>query len=279
VLGVANRVPPSIAEEPGSPTTTPAGEDYLGDIWGPEDIAARDALSSGEQWLRAVELADAGFGDLADDEFRALIDANRHQPWLIFRLVQEIEKLGRPWVSAPAAAVIAGSKEISVLLKLAYPLAYFEIVSDEASADGFSPYLLLALVRQESLYDPSAVSPAEAMGLTQVIPSTADGIAEQLGVEGFRYTDLLRPRVSLRFGAHYLGSQIEGFGGVTAVALAAYNGGPANAGRWWEAAGGDPDLFLETIEYPETRAYVELVMENYAKYLYTYGEVFTPSLP
>lgn len=76
------------------------------------------------------------------------------------------------------------------------------------------------------------------MGLTQVIPSTADGIAAKLEVEDFRYTDLFRPRTSLRFGAHYLGGLIEGFGGEIPVALAGYNGGPGNAAYWWELGGG-----------------------------------------
>jgi soluble lytic murein transglycosylase-like protein len=65
--------------------------------------------------------------------------------------------------------------------------------------------LLLALIRQESLYQPDVVSSAEAIGLTQVIPTTADAIAAEIGVENFRYADLRRPRVSLQFGAHYLG--------------------------------------------------------------------------
>ncbi len=274
---VADHRPPEIPET-GSPSPTPNDEPYLATIWGPENPVTRDALFAAEPWRRAVELAEAGYDDQADDEFQALLDANEGNPWLLYRLAQEIDELGRPWISAPAARTLVGSKEFRSLLRLAYPKEYFEIVSAEAEANGFSPYLLLALVRQESLYDPSAVSPAEAMGLTQVIPSTADGIAEQLAVEDFHYSDLFRPNVALRFGAYYFGSQLEGFGGVAAAALAAYNGGPGNAGRWWEAAGGDPDLFLETIEYPETRAYVELVLENYAIYRFAYGETFTAFL-
>ena len=126
-------------------------------------------------------------------------------------------------------------------------------------------------MRQESFFDPGAVSSASAVGLTQVIPSTAQEIAGQLGETSFRNSDLLRPRVSLRFGAHYLGSQINLFDGDLSAALAAYNGGPGNALRWSEVAPDDPDLFLEMIDFPETHDYVRLVLANYAIYLYTYG--------
>ena len=134
-------------------------------------------------------------------------------------------------------------------------------------------------MRQESFYDPRAVSPADASGLTQVIPTTAEDIAADLNEKDFQNSDLFRPRVSLRFGAYYLGAQIEQLEGDIPAALSAYNGGPGNASRWQEAGGGDPDVFLETIEFSETRAYVELVLEHYATYLYAYGVTTEPSLP
>jgi soluble lytic murein transglycosylase len=111
-----------------------------------------------------------------------------------------------------------------------------------------------------------------------VIPDTADFIADQLGEDDFTLLDLFRPNVSLRFGAYYFGAQMEAFGGNARAALAAYNGGPGNAGAWLETAGGDPDLFVETITFPETRAYVELVLENYALYRYAWGETSRPAL-
>jgi soluble lytic murein transglycosylase len=117
------------------------------------------------------------------------------------------------------------------------------------------------------------------VGLTQVVPPTAAEIAADLGIADFKDGDLLQPEVSLRFGAHYLGEQIEGFGGNLHAALAAYNGGPGNAGRWAEASGGDLDLLLEAIDFPETRVYVEVVLENYALYRYTYGAADHVSLP
>ena len=103
--------------------------------------------------------------------------------------------------------------------------------------------------------------------LAQVMPATAQGIAQNLEVSGFEEADLLRPAISIRFGAFYLGHQLDMMEGSLPAALAAYNGGPGNATRW---AGGntvaDPDLFTESIDYSETRGYVKLVYGYYGAY-------------
>jgi soluble lytic murein transglycosylase len=138
---------------------------------------------------------------------------------------------------------------------------------------------LLSLVRQESFFDASAVSVADALGLTQVIPATGQQIATALGVQDFKESDLLKPETSLRFGAYYIATQLQGFGGNTGAALSAYNGGPGNAARWSEAAGNDIDQLIEAIDFDETRRYVALVLENHAFYRYAYGLTDTLSLP
>jgi soluble lytic murein transglycosylase len=118
-----------------------------------------------------------------------------------------------------------------------------------------------------------------ALGLTQVMPATGENIAAQLGVEGHTQGDLLKPEVSARFGAYYLATQIEGFGGNIGAALAAYNAGPGNAARWTETSGNDVDLLVETVDFDETRTYLEHVLANYAFYRYAYGVSDTLSLP
>jgi soluble lytic murein transglycosylase len=110
------------------------------------------------------------------------------------------------------------------------------------------------------------VSVANALGLTQVIPSTGASIAAALGHGDWETSDLFRPAVSLEFGAYYIGAQLERFGSPLA-ALAAYNGGPANAAFWVEnARSDDPADFVEAVTFSETRGYVVIVMENYARY-------------
>lgn len=255
-------------------------EAWLAGWAGPEDTAATDALFAGNAWLGAVDLYEAGLVDRADQAFSALLAANSGDAWLAYRLIRAIGSYHRPWITSPAASGLLNEPDAPPeALQLMYPLEYWTPVQQEAEANGLSPLMLLALIRQESLYDPSAVSSANALGLTQVVPSTAEGIAKDLGIEGFKESDLLKARTSIKFGAYYLGTSLAGFGGKLPPTVAGYNAGPGTSAGWWDAAGQDPDLFLESIPYAETRLFAEVVQENYARYLYAYGVTDTPSLP
>jgi peptidoglycan lytic transglycosylase len=257
-------------------------EEWLRTQYGLEDTATRTSFVASPAYLRTRELLEAGLRAEAEAEFEQLVGDASGNAWLLYRLTRAASDEGLYAIAARAAGGFAGADSGAPpqVMALAYPLIYPRLVSEQASRNDLSPYLILALVRQESFYDARAVSPADATGLTQVIPTTAEGIADELGEENFRNADLKRPNVSLRFGAHYLGAQIDLLEGDIPAALAAYNGGPGNAFRWQEATGAsDPDVFVETIDYEETRAYVELVLENYAVYLYAYGLRDEPSLP
>lgn len=165
------------------------------------------------------------------------------------------------------------------LMRVAYPRPYAELVEEAAEEDDLDELLVYALMRQESLYDPDAGSVAGALGLMQVIPPTGETIAGELGVQGFEATDLFRPAVSIRFGAHYLAQQLEAFDGEVYHALAAYNGGPGAADDGLAAAPDDIDMFVESLEFEETRLYVRRVMEHYAQYRYVYEGLEKPALP
>jgi len=276
--------PPLLLSEPAPPAAAPdwpAVETWLASWAGPEDRQASLALTSGVAWERGLELLQAGLQDEARDQFAALTNDVAGRPWLLYRHARALDDLGQTEPAARAATRVIGDRADAPpsLLRLAYPTDFLDLGTVEAEANGFPPLLLLALVRQESFFLPDAESFAGALGLTQVIPSTADEIAGQLEEADFTYGDLLRPNVSLRFGAHYLGAQLELFEGDVAAALAAYNGGPGNALRWREDAPNDPDVFLETINLSETRGYVELVLEHYARYRYAYGLAEGPALP
>jgi soluble lytic murein transglycosylase len=278
-----------LAEEtafPDSSNLTPPAPDWTRyEAWlsgwaGPEDVVANDALFAGDWWLGAVDLYEAGLTESADAQFSALLEENAGDAWLVYRLVRAINEYHRPWITSPAASGLLGEPDAPPeALQLMYPLEYWALVQKEAGANGFSPLLLLALIRQESLYDPGVVSSANALGLTQVVPSTAEGIAQELGVDDFKESDLLTAKTSLQFGAYYLGASLRGFGGVLPPTVAGYNAGPGTSRGWWEDAGLDPDIFLESVPYAETRLFVEVVQENYARYLYAYGVTDTPALP
>ncbi|MBI4300360.1 MAG: transglycosylase SLT domain-containing protein, partial [Chloroflexi bacterium] len=155
----------------------------------------------------------------------------------------------------------------TLVQQLLFPLAYNAIVGEEVKKFGVDPYLLLALMRQESVYNKDVFSHVGAAGLTQVMPATGQEIAKKLSPSGFSTADLLQPTISIRFGAWYLAQQLAYFNGDPFFALAAYNGGAGNVNRWRAgAAGYDDDLFVEKIGFQETQTYVKKVYAYYRLY-------------
>ena len=156
--------------------------------------------------------------------------------------------------------------------RLAYPVYYDGLILPLADDYGYDPRLHFALVRQESLFESFARSGAAAQGLSQVIPDTGAYIAQRLDWPDYDNEDLYKPYVGLYFGAYYLSQQLGAFDGAVHAALAAYNAGPGNAARWYETAGDDHDLYLETVNFAETRLYIERIYEGFVIYRYLYGE-------
>ena len=208
-----------------------------------------------------------------------LYDAARGaDAWRLLELAEEAYRAGLVDVSSQLAVRIrqaggVASHEVpGDLLRVAYPVDYVAQLDGQARVNGLDPLFLAAVVRQESFWDASAGSPVGALGLTQVMPATGEGIARALEVKEFRTSDLLKPGVSLQFGAYYLTGQLKRLGNPW-YALAAYNAGPGNAARWIESAGkGNPADFVEQVDYAETQHYVAVIMEHYAHYLRAYSE-------
>jgi soluble lytic murein transglycosylase len=138
---------------------------------------------------------------------------------------------------------------------------------------GIDPFLILSLMRQESLYDVTAVSHAGAHGPMQILPRTAHLMALEFGDTEFMSPDLEDPASAIPYGVAYLGLLMERYQGSYPLALASYNGGPFNVAAWHAARGGDTpmDLWVELIPYRETRGYVKKVSRNYAIYIDLYG--------
>ncbi len=252
--------------------------------WLPSDLSgASRAFLNDPRWLRAKELLDLQLLDEASLELQSLLEAHGTTSPALLALARAVQPLGVTRLSAQAASrLLAALPEAAAdaappdLLRLAYPIDFASPIQTTAERTDTSPLVLLAVIRQESLFDPRAGSSAGALGLTQVIPSTAEEIAADLGLEeDVSELDLLRPTVNIRFGAHYLSEQLDAFDGRLAPALAAYNGGPGNASRWL-GRGEDEDLFLEEISFAQTKAYVRLVSENLAAYSSLYGSAKTP---
>lgn len=230
-------------------------------------VADDPRVRRAEAWL------DIGHRQAAARSLSAAVRAAMNDSAASATLALRARSLGLHGVSIAAAAAAREAAPEAVrgaapegLLRLIYPDVMAPSVLEAADAGGVQPALLFALIHQESRFEPGAISPAGATGLTQVMPTTGEGIARQLGDDDFSSADLLRSSVGLRYGSWYLAQQLRAFEGREAVALAAYNGGPGNASRWWAAARGDEDEFVEVIDYPETRAYVLKVSAARAMY-------------
>ncbi len=147
------------------------------------------------------------------------------------------------------------------VLRAIFPWPNRAAVEAEAQEFGVDALLLAALVRQESVFDVEALSPAGARGLAQLLPSTASLMARGLDVT-FYPEWITVPDLNLHLGAAHLAELLKRFGRVDA-AIAAYNAGPSPVRRWLDRAGAtDPDRFIELIPYPETRGYVRSLLRN-----------------
>jgi len=149
-----------------------------------------------------------------------------------------------------AAALVVVVTEPPWFERIRYPLRYSEFVRVHARENGLDPALLAAVIYQESKFDAGAESSSGAIGLMQLTPATAHGIAVRTGGSRFHTTDLLDPEINIRYGAWYLGNLFRKYGDERLV-LAAYNAGQGNVDRW--RAEGRP------VAFPETRAYVDRV--------------------
>jgi soluble lytic murein transglycosylase len=148
-----------------------------------------------------------------------------------------------------------------------FPLAHWQTIQRIARERELDPYLILALIRQESLFDPRARSPAFALGLMQLLPSTAARVAGRNGVSAPSHEKLFDPEVNLTLGSQYLKELLQRYSNNWFKAVAAYNAGEAAVDRWErEIITDDIEEFVERIPYLETRGYVKLIMRNHRIY-------------
>jgi soluble lytic murein transglycosylase len=152
-----------------------------------------------------------------------------------------------------------------------YPPAYPTLVTLFSKTRDFPPALTWAIMREESRFRPAVVSPAQAIGLMQIIPPTGSEIARDLGRQGFVPEQLYQPVTNIEFGVHYLNKNRARFGGALPQTIASYNAGPDAVERWIRARPGrEWDEFVEEIPYKETNNYVKKVMKSYYIYQLMY---------
>ena len=223
------------------------------------------------------KLWQIGLYQSAKLELESLRQDVADDPLLSYQLSLFLRDLGLYRSSIIAAQSVLTNAGVSVfeappfIGRLLYPAYYADLILPLAEQYGYDPLLQFALVRQESLFESIARSGAAAQGLSQVIPDTGAYIAERLNWPNYENDDLFKPYVGLNFGAYYLDQQLDAFDGTTHAALAAYNAGPGNAARWYEIAGADLDLFKETMDFAETRKYIDRIYLGQAVYRHLYG--------
>lgn len=175
-------------------------------------------------------------------------------------------------VLALAALALLSLAPHPVVQRVHYPLNYQELVLNESKRTGLPGSLVAALIREESRFSPQATSPVGARGLMQLMPETAQWVDEHLEGNATRSLDLAEPRTNLRLGTTYLEYLSQRFQGHEISFLAAYNAGPSCALEW-QAEARRGRLQLHDIKYPETRAYVEAVLESERMYRELYPEL------
>lgn len=157
------------------------------------------------------------------------------------------------------------------ILKVIFPLEYWELIRRHATARGLDPYLIAALVAQESTFDATIRSAANAWGLMQIIPATGRRLARSVGIRRFRTEMLTRPDVNVRLGTTHFKRLVTQFGGAH-VALASYNAGESRVARWVaERPGLERDEFIDDIPFPETQNYVKRILGTAEDYRQLYG--------
>lgn len=238
--------------------------------------AARDALRRRTSAILAALFCQAGQARHAQPFFRHLGYEAAGDPDQLAAVVELAQGCGRADLVLAATRGAAGNG--AHLMRESYPLP--RIAGFRRDHAGMAePALVLAVARQESLFDPVARSSAGAMGLMQLMPGTAQTVSRELGEDYTRGRLLRDPDYNIRLGAHYLGQQLARFANEPVLALAAYNAGPSRVTQWLELngdpRGGDPYRLIDWIElipFAETRNYVQRVLEGRGMYRVALGQ-------
>ena len=241
--------------------------------------------SSEEEGLEKIRLLyELGLADKACDESKKLDQTAGKNMSLSYRCANYCSLSGSYRDGAMMLLDVFGSyareggEDIpEEFWKIIYPIPYREKLRYYAEKYGVDPFLVSSIIRQESFFDAKIVSFAGAIGLMQIMPSTGEGLARELGMSDYEPYLLKNPEVSLHLGTYYISELIKRYDNDVARAVAAYNAGEERVDGWsksWrEGGGGAPLLFIEEIPYRETRGYVKKVIKNYRRYLEIYGGV------
>lgn len=217
-----------------------------------------------------------------EKELSRILEEEHREPLALSKKMEEAGKYSKAVRYAEKAvkkAIYSGQANAlpEQAWTLAYPKAFWDKVSNYSNAHGIDPYLSLAVIREESRFNPVAKSHSSAYGLMQIIPSTGKILARQLEIKSFKKKKMYNADLNIKMGTYYLSNLIDRFDGNIALALAGYNGGPVRVRRWvneWyggDIANLDIDDFVQRIPIRETRYYVQKVLGSYYEYKRIYN--------
>jgi soluble lytic murein transglycosylase len=217
--------------------------------------------------VKAKLLANAGLNEYIAPEIRAadgsaewgsFAEAELYNSYgETFRAMRVLKRAIPFYTSAPITAMPIA------YWRILFPEAYWPQIKISAAANGLDPYMVASLIRQESEFNPQAISNKNAYGLMQLLPSVGKSMAKAEGMKHFQASELLDPNVNIQLGCRYLKETMDRFGGQPEYVFAAYNAGDARVDDWRSAAGElSLDEFVESIPFTETRDYVQAILRN-----------------
>ncbi|WP_114207735.1 transglycosylase SLT domain-containing protein [Acidisarcina polymorpha] len=220
----------------------------------PHVVKARLLANAGLNEYIAAEI-QAGDGS---EEWGAFAEAEIYTSYgETFRAMRVLKRAIPFYSSAPITAMPL------TYWRILFPQPYWSQIKTSAAANGLDPYMVASLIRQESEFNPMAISNKSAYGLMQLLPSVGKTMAKAEGMKHFDANQLLDPNVNIQLGCRYLRQTMDKFGGRPELVFAAYNAGDARVVDWRSAAGDQSiDEFVESIPFTETRDYVQAILRN-----------------
>jgi soluble lytic murein transglycosylase len=228
---------------------------------------------------RANLLASAGLDDLADSELRFGARADGQPQLMAMELADLAARRDAPdqgirYIKHYAPGYLSMSIDAAPdkFWRLAFPLPYRQSLEEYSKEHSLDPFLVAALIRQESEFNAKAVSRASARGLTQVMPATGRELGRKLRIPKYQTAMLFSPDTNLKIGTYYLKTLSDQLQGKWEATLASYNAGKSRVVSWLAASNfHEPAEFVESIPFNETRNYVQSIIRNAEVYRRLYG--------
>ncbi|MBA5866324.1 MAG: transglycosylase SLT domain-containing protein [Nitrospira sp. CR1.3] len=257
-----------------SPEATSTNADPSANGEAPQPATNRVEIEQQNAYRRAIELKTLGLDADAAREVAVLTDRYGRDPDVLIALSTMLNEVGAYHHALRLARARfrdklerTGGSLAPALWNVAYPTGLLPTIKLQG-AKGVDPYLIAAIIREESQYDLKAVSRVGAIGLMQVMPATATSVAQRVGLPAVGREDLFDLETNIRIGVRYVEQLLEQFSGNLVYTVAAYNAGPLVVNTWRAQHGNHgQDEFVEMIPYQETRQYVKRVMRSYREYV------------